>query len=538
MSLKLHQRPAIEAGDPTQFSLRIEFVPNLDPGFAAPEEDLSWGRFQMWANGLNLCEHLDRGEVRRSVEWYLLPMLEWLAERWDFLLHEQRPPVTNAGETAWESLQRTDNPERFDRAMGWDVEADEANRAWRERHNLAACRAGGLFPDVVLRRWRHDVEISWGETGLAGAPAGFRFLHGTGALRVEPTLLAQTLYEVLKKTVTALTEEGASSERLLALAKRVTEIESAGRQGNRTAILAGLGSRVEEWTARWEKLRTKLQQKFAGKSDALKAWLEPAGGSLCVSGSCEAAVMFGSASPTLTEDDVFTVATHLVRSSESKPAAKWNALTVAPQPLARNESPWKAGYRLAEEWTQASGLEQKASGAVKVEEHLHKLGLPVAEISLDDAATAGLAVYPEHGAPHIFINKRNPKCKFPSGRRFAMAHELCHLIHDRVHGQSLAVISGPWAPRELEQRANAFAAALLMPRPALEKAVNGNRGNLDSKALFDLAKRFDVSTDALAHHLANTGLITEDTRDILLAQIGNRFASAGRKISNRRNAVK
>lgn len=40
MSIGLHQRPAIEAGDPSRFAVRIEFVPNLDLGFAGAEEDL------------------------------------------------------------------------------------------------------------------------------------------------------------------------------------------------------------------------------------------------------------------------------------------------------------------------------------------------------------------------------------------------------------------------------------------------------------------------------------------------------------------
>jgi hypothetical protein len=37
-----------------------------------------------------------------------------------------------------------------------------------------------------------------------------------------------------------------------------------------------------------------------------------------------------------------------------------------------------------------------------------------------------------------------------------------------------------------------------------------------------LAKRLKVSTDALAHHLENIGLIDETTRDGLLDQLMNR----------------
>jgi Zn-dependent peptidase ImmA (M78 family) len=150
---------------------------------------------------------------------------------------------------------------------------------------------------------------------------------------------------------------------------------------------------------------------------------------------------------------------------------------------------------------------------VDVEGHLTESGVRVADIELSDAGTAGLAGQPEGGAPHVLVNRRNPKCQFPSGLRFILAHELGHLLHDRAQGQSLAMISGPWAPRELGQRANAFAAALLMPADLLRKAfaVSGNQFTFD--LLLGLAKRFRVSTDALAHHLANMGLIDETTRD-------------------------
>lgn len=103
-----------------------------------------------------------------------------------------------------------------------------------------------------------------------------------------------------------------------------------------------------------------------------------------------------------------------------------------------------------------------------------------------------------------------------------LAHELCHLAHDRVHGQNLAILSGPWAPKELEQRANAFAAALLMPTNLLQTALGSAHGKLSYGLLVALAKRLKVSPDALAHHLENIGLIDETNRDSLLAQLTNR----------------
>ena len=526
MNLKLHQRPAVEAGDPNLFSLRMQFVPNLDPGFATPEEDLSWGRLQIWVAGRNLCEHVDRSEVRNAVEWYLLPMLEWLSESWDFLLHEQRPPVSNSGESAWQSLAQTNRPERFQRADGWDVAADAAHTLWTSRHCLRACRFGGLFPDVVIRRWRDEIEFSWGESGPAGAPDGFCFLHGSGTVRVSPDDVVKPLYQLLQQAVNELLADQPGSGRLLALRDQVAGLASAVRQHRRTALLAGLGSRPQDWLGRWQELQKKLGSKFGSFNGSIERWFKPDDGNLlCVTGSCQAALMFGSASPTLTENDVLTIATHLVKSTGQKTSAKWIALASDPQPLHEGDSPWTEGYRLAQQWREKADLRHKRGGAVDVEEHLQRLGVAVTDIALDDATTSGLAVLPERGAPQIFVNRRDPRCEFPSGKRFTLAHELCHLLHDRAHGRDLAMISGPWAPRELEKRANAFAAALLMPPDLLKKGVE-DATDLDFESLLTIAKRLEVSPDALAHHLENTGLIGEATRDVLLAQLVNRPESA------------
>jgi Zn-dependent peptidase ImmA (M78 family) len=232
-------------------------------------------------------------------------------------------------------------------------------------------------------------------------------------------------------------------------------------------------------------------------------------------------VMFGSASPTLTENDVLSIATHLVTSVEKKPSPKWTILANDPQPLRMGESPWTDGYRLAQLWRQKAVIPHKRGGAVDVEGHLERLGVAVTDIELEDATTSGLAVQPEQGAPQIFVNRRDPRCEFPSGKRFTLAHELCHLLHDGAHGKNLAMISGPWAPRELEKRANAFAAALLMPPDLLKKGI-GDGDDLDFGSLVAMAKHLEVSPDALAHHLENCRLISEATRDVLLAQLVNR----------------
>jgi hypothetical protein len=54
------------------------------------------------------------------------------------------------------------------------------------------------------------------------------------------------------------------------------------------------------------------------------------------------------------------------------------------------------------------------------------------------------------------------------------AADECHLLVDRERAVSLAIASGPWAPHDLEQRANAFAAAFLMPSELVGERGRGS----------------------------------------------------------------
>jgi hypothetical protein len=68
----------MQAGDPTIFAFGLAFLPNPDGADdrATPEERESWGAFSVWANGENLCAHIEQGEVLDSAHWYMLPLIE------------------------------------------------------------------------------------------------------------------------------------------------------------------------------------------------------------------------------------------------------------------------------------------------------------------------------------------------------------------------------------------------------------------------------------------------------------------------------
>ncbi len=176
------------SGSTDIFAVRLSFIPDPDQSLAADVDDAaSWGALQIWVEGQNLCSHVDQGEVLQSVHWYLLPFLEWLADVWNPLPHEEKLPNSNTAESAATALAVTRvAPPLVAEAdvLVWEEEWYE----WRMRHAIRAARTGGLFPNVVFRRLRDLIEVSWEDERLAGTPRGFHFSAGTGVARLAPPL--------------------------------------------------------------------------------------------------------------------------------------------------------------------------------------------------------------------------------------------------------------------------------------------------------------------------------------------------------------
>jgi hypothetical protein len=93
---------------------------------------------------------------------------------------------------------------------------------------LRACRDGGLFPDVVVRRWRDQIEVSWGAAPLAGAPEDFRFVSEQGVSRQDPLEVANALHDVLREASAHLAAEEPRSKRLRGLARSVANLTASG----------------------------------------------------------------------------------------------------------------------------------------------------------------------------------------------------------------------------------------------------------------------------------------------------------------------
>lgn len=517
------------AGSTDTFAVRMALLTDPHHGAAAePIEAVSWGAFQLWVDGQNLCAHVDQGEVLQSAHWYLLPLLEWFAESWNALLHEEKLPNRNLSDTAVKSLAESrtapvlaGEPE----TVAWETEWYE----WRERHALRAARAGGLLPNVVIRRLRDMVEISWDDEPLAGMPSGFRFSASSGAALVEPDRVAGVVFEVIDAATCYLLDQGVGGQRMVALRDRVRGLRKPGQRDQRLSWLAGLrdlpalSSRirgqtpVEEMESRWSEFVASLQG--AGVQAGVDAVLEVEESPLVVSGSCHATLLFSSLSPTVSREDLRTLASVLVTQYRAGGASAALDEVGDDTDLDMAVPAWEQGYDLAEAVHDQLDLDL-SDGWVDVAGVVERLGVAVEARKLDDREVRACSLVGPQHRPTIVLNEASSFAVSPNPLRFTLAHEVCHLLFDRSRGRKLAIASGPWAPRGIEQRANAFAAMFLMPERLVRDAVADAPDPItDLDGIAAVAARLRVSRHAVIDHLYNLTLMDESERDDLRRRV-------------------
>jgi len=153
-----------------------------------------------------------------------------------------------------------------------------------------------------------------------------------------------------------------------------------------------------------------------------------------------------------------------------------------------------------------------------------ELGISLQENTLDDRGLRAVAVAGPHHRPAVLVNSGHETNRWKSGFRFTLAHELCHILFVRDYGTRLAFASGPWAPRDVERRANAFAAMFLMPTDLVSSAIRRSSAPVDSvDGVLAVSNELKTSFTATVEHLYNTGYLDETTRDQVKAEAETRI---------------
>lgn len=159
------------------------------------------------------------------------------------------------------------------------------------------------------------------------------------------------------------------------------------------------------------------------------------------------------------------------------------------------------------------------TGPVDVEYLAEQLGLEVQYEEFEGELSGVLFRNEEDGEYIIGVNETHPKTR----RRFTIAHEIGHfLMHkgkeihvDRTFKVNFRDATSSQAINIEEMEANAFAAALLMPRDLIFRIIQDElNGEIDlhgddfeDKLLSDIADKLEVSQQALSIRLGKLGYI-------------------------------
>lgn len=492
-------------GDPARFEIAVRWADDPEPRHRRPAHGgWSTGDLRLTVAGQVLTRHEHDGRTYDYVRWYLFPIFEWLATNWVALLHEERPAwrensAAPAVTAVFLALRRLiDAEDRAGQARYADVQA------WWRRHSLRAADPSALYPDIVFRRLGDDVEVSWTARPPAYAPDGFRFASAPGAAALPIPDVAQPLWGALQWVLSAAGNLSGEDQRSL--------VELRSRIGSLSALA----------TARLEAayLPAKVFDRIAKARSRVGTAHDGSGG---IGGSTrmasvpaverldDAVLMFGGVSPDIGVGDVQTLMRFLAAHAGGQESPELSALvdSTVGAPLS---APYEEGYDLAEQFLEERDLPGSAS-AVDVRALLATLGIAVKERSLRTSTIRGVAVAGPNYGPAIIVNRSSPYNQNEAGRRFTLAHELCHILFDRSRARRIAHTSGPWAAPGVEKRANAFAAMLLMPRDLVRRSVPLEK--LTKDTVIAAAATLEVGVSALVEHLYNTCMIDEFKRDEL-----------------------
>ncbi len=509
-------------GDRALFALEGRLLPDPDGDKSAPTASRgSWGEWQLWVQGRNLCRHDLRlttgrgGAVRwgacESVIWYLAPLLRWLAENWGALLHERRLPGR--------SLRQDREADRTARGaylaslrlMAEDSRAFAPWQDWGKRHSMRRAAEGGLVPDFFLRRIDDDIEISWGNRPQPGGEDA-RFPLERGEVDVPVAVVGPVLDQVLLWAVA----QPALVGQPWFDAFRTTVLARTEATARRSWICWNLDGTPDPGplTHLFEKVRSHLnrfQEALFGAADPLPFLpvLAPA------------VAMFGSLSPQISEADAAKLLA--IVADRWRPEGTHGPVDdlVAYLPAWRTETPYHQGYDLAESFLEdaAVDLSGDKTGILQI---LTRLAIDSFDEHLGTEGPRGVALAGTNVAPTIIVNLDHPANRLPKGRHFTLAHEFCHILYDQGSARQVTHASTPWASVAVEQRANAFAAMLLMPRAVVRRRLTAPPDRLSLDELADIANSMEVGVRAFINHLDNIGEIDSVTRDRLITDLDER----------------
>lgn len=376
----------------------------------------------------------------QPVEWTWVDFLEHIASIWPTLVAEQNYPfywlndsVSHPGEI-WEKAD-------YHWASHGDAIADQEEPILYEFH------------------WRHNLSAGWKGIGL---PA-LLWLRVGNSVWLSPE--GGTPYR-------ASEQECRNS-----LQKIGNELATAFEDSNNPRVMAA----VQAWKSRAETLKTSFLELITGFTSRELRTLE-AGRPTSDYWNISKITDWENAS---TNDNELLVAARMTRGVLSIPTIsdiikKIRSSSINKTPeldelsrkavlhLQRNSCSYahESGYRLAQ-WTRDQ-LPVGLKKYVDINAALEGFNVKVTSSGFGSDHIEAIAFWGSHG-PCIMFNDDRAHASNDQRKRMTLAHEFCHLLVDRKNTLPAAEVLGGSVDLYVEQRANAFAAELLLPRESVER---------------------------------------------------------------------
>ncbi|WP_058553883.1 ImmA/IrrE family metallo-endopeptidase [Thiohalocapsa sp. ML1] len=445
----------------------------------------TWGELQLWvADTLVWGDTTGDGGKPAGIRWSWIDLLEFLAIAWPYLQEEETYPID------FDFATRFTAPEHLGQLRG------KAKLRWRDPNLLPEHveTEQEALDDFLLV---HD----FGEALKGAFPPNLLLLRQGQQMRAATHARPWTLsYVECMSTLQALAQ---------AIVDRLADLDDArsklALERWQTRDQMDAGSRLEAATG--------LDQETLDR-----IWPDP---SADVSYTLKAAArMVGTR---LDAGALRTLLDELAQIPRGEAPALAQPRRLAAKLLDDQETdePCLQGYDLAGVLRQALGL---ADGAVDPATLLASWGVRVSDIALPSQSLDAIAIWGDGHQPTVLINTRGLRSQYPTGRRISLAHEICHLLVDTEHALPAVEVLGGRVPADVEARANAFAAELLLPRAragqvAAERLRFVNTPDAKRTEIEELLKvlaaDYGVSFETAAWQIRNSGVLLRDQDDLL-----------------------
>lgn len=451
----------------TTYGLR--FVFNENPTNDSPVLK-TWGDMQLWIGNTLIWGHHDEAGNIVPFEWSWFEMLEFLADAWPYLHEEETTPILFEELTDLKYLLSELHSRWITLSDEQQEEEDELIQDFLAVHDLSR-GVEGAWPEsvILLRQGNKMLSSSSGKTWWLDFQETMQTLENLG------NYLAGLLTDCDNERASVIVNRWEKHHEITELQKTII---ATGWSENHIRSVFPVND-----TAYHPCLRAVARMTLGKIPDAsIKTILE--------------SVNTISYRTNTILDNLPIQAKYIIQDYRLRPFEQGNKLAN----LLRDflENPFDS---------------------IDVEKLLKSWGVTLIDIEFDQGIDA-VAVWGAKNESAILINTEGHRSKYPTGRRFTLAHEICHLLVDKEGALPFADVVGGRVYKPVEQRANAFAAELLLPLHAVKNFIDKNQGIYELEDIINkLAELYDVSHEMSAWQYQKVTNISRETINTYIKSI-------------------